>query len=127
LEHQYQLYKHGSSTVYGYLPATSNLGLGYTVFGATAFPSIVKSSKNDGQFSVWPSIASTSFNVSMENSETASNFSLFDELGREVFEQILQSGTTQFEVPVLDLPSGIYLGRVLSSSGAEETKIIVQH
>jgi hypothetical protein len=125
--YQYQLYKHGSSVVYGYLPATSNLGLGYSIFGATAFPSSVKSSPNNGQFSVWPSIASTSFNVSLGNSETAFNFTLFDELGREVFEQNVQSGTTQFEVPVTNMPSGIYLGRVLSSSGLEETKIVVQH
>jgi hypothetical protein len=125
--YQYQLFKHGDTAVYGYLPDSSKIGLGYTVFGATNFMSGVKNSVQEGSFNVWPSIATTTVHVMMENSETASHFVLFDEIGREVFEQNLLPGTTQFEVPVSDLTSGIYLGRITNSSCVRNAKIIIQH
>ena len=126
--YQYQLFKHHSMTVHGYLPDSSHLGLGYTVFGATKFLSGVKSNgvaKN--QFTVWPSIASTSFNVALDNSQNANSFVVMDAIGRTVFEQNALPGMDHFEVASSELPSGLYLCKLITASENEEAKIIVRN
>jgi hypothetical protein len=127
---QYQLVPHGATSPVTFLPANTSTtvlpGLGFTVFGSRTTSS-VRSVGNSTPFNLWPSIASASFHIGMQNIPDGCHFILFDQIGRIVFEQSILPGTMQFEVPVLALPSGIYLGLLTSEAGTETAKIVVRH
>jgi hypothetical protein len=102
--------------------------MGFTVFGALLGSSGVRSSpSSNGTFSVWPSIATNEVQVSLDNSGNESRFLLIDALGRVMFEESLLPETSHFEVATSDLPSGLYVARLLTGTGNEEAKIIVCH
>jgi hypothetical protein len=63
----------------------------------------------------------------LTNGYQAGEFEVVDDIGRLVFEKGIIPDTKQFDIQTTNFPSGLYLGRLISSNGVEEAKIIVRH
>jgi len=58
-----------------------------------------------------------------EISETAV-LNVFDVLGREVYRKDILSGMTSIEIPVRNLPEGLYYVKLISASGSVSQKLV---
>ena len=126
--YQFKLFKPGHMDSIGLFPADSNLGMGFTVFGAKALSSGVQSAfvKNES-FSVWPSLASNRITVNIGDNDYATHFVLTDAIGREIESRELDHQTREFNVNTEQLASGLYIAVLTTRTGVESAKIIIRH
>ncbi|HET9136154.1 MAG TPA: T9SS type A sorting domain-containing protein [Candidatus Kapabacteria bacterium] len=129
--YQYDVWDKTGTTNIGLNPPTlgsdEKIGLGFTVFGATATSS-VKDKTNKNKFTITPPISTNKFTISIASLFRPSKLAIFDVIGRQVMELNLQPDVTHFEIETTSLLSGTYLCRLVSRDGTiEEAKFIVQH
>lgn len=76
------------------------------------------------EFRIYPNPARGSFNISSASYSGELQLELFDVQGRRVMERTISG--TQNEIGVQGIPSGVYMVRVSSESGAFTKKLVIQ-
>ncbi len=125
--YQYDLYTPGGGSELRMTPVTTSMGMGITVFGATKSSSGVKMATNPMSLTVSPNPSLAYLDVTFEEATQLGQFVLTDVLGRTVREMSVLPGMSRVEVPTSDLPSGIYIGRLIIGENVQNANIVIQH
>ncbi|WP_299224492.1 T9SS type A sorting domain-containing protein [uncultured Psychroserpens sp.] len=80
--------------------------------------------ENNNEFSILPNPASTRLNIYMSQSDTEAMISVYDVLGKRVFNKSLNALSTSIDVN--NWNSGVYLVRVTTDSGTQTKRFVKQ-
>jgi len=88
---------------------------------------ITTESANFGELSIAPNPFSGRFNIDLPSvSEDAVHVNIYNELGKEVYTKIAESGIQELSVDLQQYPSGIYFIRVVSGTTSYKLQRVVK-
>ncbi len=124
--YQYRITTDGGTTWTDF-PQDADLGINVTVFGSSSVPAGVKAfEKEDGNLSVYPSIASSVMSVHSSSTERGV-FEVFDILGRTVMEQNVTAGHGDFQIETGNFTDGFYTCLLETPTKSHTAKFLVRH
>jgi Subtilase family len=130
--YQYKLWDATGTHYLGIFPwPGAGVSLDVTIFSVPCTGCKIADGSQDSvpiqAFRVWPPVASSLVMVTISGEQAPSRFILVDALGRIVRERNVAPNTQQFEVPIGDLPSGLYFARLINRNEIDQAKFVVQH